>query len=226
MLVDDVDYPRFDPTHTPHRVLGSQHPARAVCRAGDRRRPAGPVALYAPMPKASFRNVMGDGRPDRVMTSMIERECCGSVASLIRMSARSAREVARPGRRRGEHVQAWRADRVPVGFAGHGGDVVSGGQCLPDDPAAGGAVGPEHGKVHDHSILTATGGIDAGRPHQRPKPAQQQISETMQLKVTDILRCGERRAHGLRSTCRGAADLTVRARHRAFPGLEAGTHRT
>jgi hypothetical protein len=54
------------------------------------------------MPKASFRNVvMGDGRPDRVMTSMIERGCCGVVASLIRVSARSAREVDRPGRRRG-----------------------------------------------------------------------------------------------------------------------------
>jgi hypothetical protein len=60
------------------------------------------MALGAPMPKASFRNVaMGDGRPDRVMNSMIERGCCGAVASLIRVSVRSAREVNRPGRRRG-----------------------------------------------------------------------------------------------------------------------------
>lgn len=59
------------------------------------------MALYLPMPKASLKNVMGDGVPDRVTTSMIERGCCGSVASLIRVSARSAREVTRPGRRRG-----------------------------------------------------------------------------------------------------------------------------
>ena len=60
-------------------------------------------------------------------------------------------------------AEVWRTERVGVRLAGDGGDLVTGGQRLPNDLATGGAVGPEDGEIHEYRSLT----IRYGSPRER-----------------------------------------------------------